>query len=66
MADEELRLLDLESDVLAFERGTGVRCIANMGPSPIPLPPGEVLLASEDLPPGELPGDTTVWLRTRP
>jgi alpha-glucosidase len=66
VSDEEVRLLDLGSDVLAFERGAGVRCVANMGSSPIPLPPGEVLLASEDLPPGELPGDTTVWLRARP
>lgn len=62
-ADEELALIDLDlgADVLAFDRGSGVRCVANMGSAPVALPAGEVLLASDDV--GEqLPGDTAVWL----
>jgi alpha-glucosidase len=41
-----------------------VRCIANLSPGPVALPPdAEVLLASGPLVGGELPPDTAVWLR---
>jgi alpha-glucosidase len=49
-------------DVIAFDRGPGFACVVNMGPVPVPLPPGTVLLASNDLVDGTLPGDTAVWL----
>jgi alpha-glucosidase len=54
--------------VLAFDRhgagGTTVRCIANLSPVPVPLPPDAgVLLASGPAYGGVLPPDTTVWLR---
>jgi alpha-glucosidase len=57
--------------VLAFDRGSAgsagsaaVRCIVNLSPRPVALPPdAEVLLASAALPDGSLPPDTTVWLR---
>jgi alpha-glucosidase len=50
-------------DVVAFDRGPGFACLVNMGTSPVPLPAGApVLLASNDLVGGELPGDAAVWL----
>jgi alpha-glucosidase len=50
-------------DVLAFSRGD-VTVVLNSGAVPVPLPAGDVLLASGPLPPdGQLPADTTAWLR---
>ena len=48
--------------MLAF-RNEGVTVVANTGSTPVPLPSGDVLLASGPLGDGVLPGDTTVWLR---
>jgi hypothetical protein len=42
-------------------RGEGV---TNFGAEPVALPPGEVLLSSAPLDDGQVPGDTTVWIRT--
>ena len=69
----ELRWLDgFGEDVVAFAN-RGVRIVANTGSRSVPLPEGEVLLASGPvnadllggLPSGarELPADVTVWLR---
>lgn len=61
-----LRWHDAGPDVLDFERGEDahqLRCVVNMGPTPIPLPAGEVLLSSDPLSHGQLPTDTAVWLR---
>jgi alpha-glucosidase len=52
--------------VLAFQRGTGVVCVANLAADPVDLPDGEVLLVSSPLAEGRLPKDTTAWLRTAP
>jgi alpha-glucosidase len=53
-----------DSQVLAFERPGGWRSVTNFGDTAVPLPAGEVLLASAELPgDGTLPGQTTVWLR---
>mgnify|MGYP000347795238 CR=1 FL=1 len=53
--------------VVAFRRANGWSSITNFGPTPIPLPAGEVLIASADLPAGNLlPGDTTAWVCTQP
>jgi alpha-glucosidase len=54
--------------VLAFDRsgdgGTVIRCVANLSPDPVGLPPGAtVLLTSSPLADGQLPPDTTAWLR---
>ncbi|GAA4194591.1 glycoside hydrolase family 13 protein [Microbacterium oryzae] len=57
--DEELT----HGDVLAFTRPGGWACVMNFGDAAVPLPEGEVLLASGPLSDGELPGATTVWLR---
>ncbi|HLL32675.1 MAG TPA: glycoside hydrolase family 13 protein [Streptomyces sp.] len=61
---EELTWLeDAPPGVLAFARTDGWRCVANLSDAPVPLPPGEPLLASAPLPDrGVLPPDTTVWL----
>ncbi|MEU6595043.1 glycoside hydrolase family 13 protein [Streptomyces sp. NPDC046881] len=54
---------DTPAGVLDFARTEGWRNVTNLGPDPVPLPPGEVLLASTPLPTDRtLPPDTTVWL----
>jgi len=48
----------------ALDGGACVRCVANLSPGPVGLPPhSAVLLASGPLTNGMLPPDTTVWLR---
>ncbi|GAB3709220.1 glycoside hydrolase family 13 protein [Nocardiopsis nanhaiensis] len=47
--------------VLAFYRAD-VLVVVNTGRDPVPLPRGEVLLASTEVDGMALPGDTTVWL----
>ena len=48
--------------VLAFSRGDTFSCVVNFGPEPVPLPPGDVLIASSELEGGAVPQDTAVWL----
>jgi len=62
--DGALRWLPSSDSVLAFARGERFACIVNFGPDPVALPVGtHVLIASNELEGGELPQDTTVWLR---
>jgi alpha-glucosidase len=62
--DAGLRWLPSRDSVLAFARGERFACIVNFGPDPVELPAGaDVLIASNGLEGGELPRDTTVWLR---
>lgn len=49
-------------DVIAFRNGD-VTVVANVGASPVALPAGDVLVASEPGIEKTLPADTTVWLR---
>jgi alpha-glucosidase len=58
----DFELVDLGHDVLAFRRGSGFVCVANMGAQPVALPDGDILLASGPLSDGSLPPDTTVWI----
>jgi alpha-glucosidase len=59
-----LRWTPSSESVLAFARGERFACIVNFGPDPVELPVGaDVLIASNELEGGELPRDTTVWLR---
>ncbi|MDX6250754.1 MAG: alpha-glucosidase [Kribbellaceae bacterium] len=52
------------SDVLSFTRDPGFRCVVNLGAQPYDLPAeSEVLLSSEPLDDGKLPGDAAVWLK---
>jgi alpha-glucosidase len=51
--------------VLAFDRGDGLRCLANLSSVPVALPGrATVLLASSPCTDGLLPPDTAAWLRT--
>jgi alpha-glucosidase len=61
---EELAWLPSAPDVIHLERPGGWQSVTNMGTGPVPLPPGEVLLASGPLAGDHLPPDTTVWLRS--
>lgn len=56
-----LEWLDLGEDVLGFRRGAATGCVVNLGPAPVALPKGEVLLASGPLVGDLLPPDTAVW-----
>lgn len=53
---------DSPAGVLDFARHEGWRCVANLSGTAVPLPAGEVLLASRPLEDGRLGPDTTVWL----
>ena len=57
-----------DGGVITFDRGGDqggvVRCVTNLSGQPVDLPPhAEVLLASGPLVDGQLPPDTTAWLR---
>ena len=60
-AGDAVELLETPTDVLAFERGP-LRVLVNCGKKPVPLPQGEVVVASGPVPDGTLPPDTAVWL----
>ncbi|WBP93124.1 glycoside hydrolase family 13 protein [Mycolicibacterium neoaurum] len=45
-----------------FRRTGGLMCVVNTGDRPLPLPAGEVLLASGPLADGALPPDTAAWV----
>src|SRR5262249_10180441 len=47
---------------LAFRRTGGLVCALNAGDTPVPLPPGEVLLTSGGVDGGQLLPDSAVWL----
>ncbi|MFH9061296.1 glycoside hydrolase family 13 protein [Streptomyces coeruleorubidus] len=53
---------DAPDGVLQFDRCEGWRCVTNLSGTTVPLPAGEVLLASAPLEDGRLGPDTTVWL----
>jgi alpha-glucosidase len=59
-AGDEVELLDLGDDVLAFRRGP-VTAVLNCGTEPAELPAGEILMASGPVA-GDLPPNTAVWL----
>ena len=66
LGDGVLEWLDAPEGVLAYRRpgeGGGFQSWTNFGPDPVALPAGELLLASGDLVNGQLPADTTAWLR---
>ncbi|UPK74427.1 glycoside hydrolase family 13 protein [Nocardioidaceae bacterium SCSIO 66511] len=58
---DEIELLDLGDDVLAYRRGA-LTCIVNCGERWLQLPPGTRLLASTGQVATSLPPDTAVWL----
>lgn len=54
--------LDSPADSLVFHRSGGLVCVLNAGSRPIPLPEGQVLLASTEVSGGVLPPDAAAWL----
>ncbi len=53
--------------VLTFDRGSSVRCVANLSDVPVDLPAHAAgILASGPLTHGLLPPDTAIWLRMEP
>lgn len=60
-AGDVVEMLDLGADVVAFRRGP-VTAVLNCGTTVVPLPDGEVLMASGPVADGALPPDTAVWL----
>ncbi|MEL6981228.1 MAG: glycoside hydrolase family 13 protein [Actinomycetota bacterium] len=61
--DEDLTVLDLGPDVLAYQRGSGLRCVVNMGTAPVAIPAHEEVLLRSDGGSGDLAPDTAIWLR---
>jgi len=62
-AGAQIEWLDAGPDALAFACGDGgLRCVLNAGTTPLPLPDGEVLLASAPVVGAQLPANTAVWL----
>lgn len=55
--------LESPPGTLVFARGDAV-CAVNVDGAPLPLPAGELLIASEPLPANELPAGTAAWVRT--
>jgi alpha-glucosidase len=60
---EHLEWIPSAPDVVHFRRPNGWETVMNFGTAAVALPAGEVLLFSSPLEPGDLPGETTVWLR---
>ncbi|MFN2517567.1 MAG: alpha-amylase family glycosyl hydrolase, partial [Jatrophihabitantaceae bacterium] len=63
LRDGGFEWLSAPPQCLAYRRGS-VGVMLNAGSSAVPLPAGEVLLASGPLPEGTLPANTAVWLRS--
>jgi alpha-glucosidase len=61
--DGELIWQESASQVLDFVRPHALRCIVNLGTTPVALPTATVLLASDALADATLPPDTAVWLQ---
>lgn len=63
--DEELTWLPADDDVIAYRRGTGLMCVANLGDKPTPAPDHEeVLVCSDPAFDGTtLAPNSAVWLR---
>jgi alpha-glucosidase len=62
-AGAELEWFTAPADCLAFRRPGGLLCALNASDTPVPMPPGELLLASGPFgPDGTLPPDTAAWL----
>ena len=63
IGDEEVTLLDMGDEVVAYRRGSGLTCVVNFGADPVPLPvDATVVLRSDPLSTGEpVATDTAVW-----
>ena len=63
IGDEEVTLLDMGDEAVAYRRGSGLTCVVNFGADPVPLPvDATVVLRSDPLSTGEtVATDTAVW-----
>ncbi|HEY0401973.1 MAG TPA: DUF3459 domain-containing protein, partial [Blastococcus sp.] len=61
-AGDGLDWLPAPDGCLAFRRPGGLVCLVNLSGAAMPLPEGQVLLASADLSDDTLPDDSAVWL----
>ncbi|HYG94018.1 MAG TPA: glycoside hydrolase family 13 protein [Nocardioides sp.] len=59
---DEATTATADGDVLTLRRGE-LTVLLNAGSDPVPLPAGEVLIASGPVEGGQLPPDTAAWLR---
>jgi alpha-glucosidase len=63
LAGDHFQWLEAPPGALMFARGHGgLRCVLNAGSTPLPLPEGDVVLASAPVTDRELPPDTAAWL----
>jgi alpha-glucosidase len=60
---DDFTWLDSPPGCLMYRRGPGLLVALNAGDRPVPLPVGELILASGPLPDAVLPPDTAVWIR---
>jgi alpha-glucosidase len=60
---ESLEWVPAPDGCLAFRRPGGLICLVNLSATPVPVPEGQVLLASAEVDGGTLPVDAAVWLR---
>ena len=58
-----IEFLDAQPGVLSFRGGDGVTCVINTGQASVPLPRGEVLIASVDVVDGALAPNGAAWVR---
>jgi alpha-glucosidase len=63
-AGDGLEWLPAPADCLAFRRPGGLVCLVNLSGDAVPLPVGQVLLASEPISDGQVPADGAVWLQS--
>ena len=63
LGDGDLTWVEAGANAVAFTREPDFGCWVNLGSDPVPLPAGEVLLASDELVDKALPPDTAAWLR---
>jgi alpha-glucosidase len=63
LGDGTLRWLVAPAGILMFARDPGFVCVVNLSDAPVPVPGGEVMLASGPLTDERaLPADSAVWL----
>ncbi|MPR00556.1 alpha-amylase [Modestobacter sp. I12A-02628] len=57
---------DGPADVVRFTRPGGWTSVTNFGDTPVPLPPGRLVIASSPVEGDLLPGETTAWVQQAP
>jgi alpha-glucosidase len=60
---DEFTWLDSPPGCLMYRRGAGLVVALNAGDQSVPLPAGDLVLASGPIPDAMLPADTAVWIR---